>query len=155
METPREKVIANAIAEIGVAEEGGNNRGKRVGEYLASTGLGQGHPWCAAFTKFVYDGSGIATPGATAWSPSWFPKSKTYWRKGDNPSRIQSGDLFSIHYSNLGRIGHVGIIESVDDGWIVTIEGNTNSSNSREGDVVKRSRRSLKMVYSASNWIDK
>ena len=152
--SPREKLVNTAIAEIGVQEEGGNNRGKRIGEYLASTGLKQGHPWCAAFTKFVYDQNGLNTTGATAWSPTWFPKSRTYWTKGEDPESLQQADIFGLHYKNLGRIGHVGLIEKVEDGWIYTIEGNTGSDQVRDGDVVRRHRRSIKTISKISNWIE-
>lgn len=153
--SPREKLVQTAIAEIGVREEGGNNRGERIGEYLAATGLGQGHPWCAAFTKFVYDQNGIPTTGATAWSPSWFPKSRTYWLKGQDPLAIRPADTFGLHYANLGRIGHVGLIEKVEDGWLYTIEGNTGDDQGRDGDVVRRHRRSIKTITKISNWIEK
>ena len=152
--SPREKVVNTAIAEIGVQEEGGNNRGKRIGEYLASTGLKQGHPWCAAFVKWVYDENNIPTPGATAWSPSWFPKPKTYWHKGDDPSSIQAGDIFGLHYTNLGRIGHAGLVEKEEGGWLYTIEGNTGDDQGRDGDVVRKHRRSIKTVTKISNFIE-
>ena len=151
--SPREKLVNTAVREIGVREEGGNNRGERIGEYLAATGLGQGHPWCAAFTKWVYEQNQIPTPGATAWSPSWFPRSRTYWKQGDNPESIQKADIFGLHYRNLGRIGHVGIIEKVDDNWIYTIEGNTGDDQGRDGDVVRRHKRSIKTITKISNWI--
>lgn len=152
--SPREKVIQTAIAEIGTREEGGNNRGERIGQYLASTGLGQGHPWCAAFTKFVYDQNSIPTPGATAWSPSWFPSKRTYWKKGNNPDPIQKADIFGLHYNSLGRIGHVGLIEKRDGDWLLTIEGNTGDDQGRDGDVVRRHKRSIKTITSISNWIE-
>ena len=151
---PREALVQTAIGEIGVSEEGGNNRGKRIGQYLALTGLGQGHPWCAAFTKFVYEENTIPTPGATAWSPSWFPKSRTYWSRGNDPATIQKADIFGLHYANLGRIGHVGIIEKVDDKWLYTIEGNTGDDQGRDGDVVRRHKRSIKTITKISNWIE-
>ena len=151
--SPREALVQTAIGEIGVREEGGNNRGERIGQYLASTGLEQGHPWCAAFTKFVYEECGIPTPGATAWSPSWFPKSKTYWSKGQDHTIIQKADIFGLHYSNLGRIGHVGLIEKIDENWLYTIEGNTGDDQGRDGDVVRRHKRSIKTVTKISNWI--
>lgn len=154
MPTKRDRLVQTAIQEIGVREEGGNNRGKRIGEYLASTGLPEGHPWCAAFTKFVFDQNQIQTPGATAWSPSWFPKSKTYWKKGNDPAGIQPGDILGIHYSNLGRIGHVGLIEKAKDGWLYTIEGNTGDDQGRDGDVVRRHRRSIKTITKISNWTE-
>lgn len=152
--SPREKIVQTAIAEIGVREEGGNNRGQRVGEYLAATGLGQGNPWCAAFTKWVYEQNGNPTTGATAWSPSWFPKARTYWSKGEDPASVREADIFGLYYSNLKRIGHVGLIEKTDGDWLHTIEGNTGDDQGRDGDVVRRHRRSIKTISKISNWIE-
>lgn len=53
---------AIAMAEVGVREEGGNNRGARVAEYQAATWLdnpktprneAEGSAWCAAFIDYV------------------------------------------------------------------------------------------------------
>lgn len=150
----REAVLNSAIAEIGTKEEGGNNRGERIGQYLATTGLAQGHPWCAAFIKFIYNENKIPTPGANAWSPSWFPTHRTYWKRGDSPEVVQKADIFGLYYNNLKRIGHVGVIEKVNDGWIYTIEGNTGSDQGRDGDIVRRHRRSLKTISKISKWVN-
>lgn len=153
--TARDRVVHRAIHEIGVREEGGNNRGERIGQYLATTGLPEGHPWCAAFTKWVYAQEGLETPGATAWSPSWFPNKRVIWSQGRDMTPIQKGDIFGIYYTNLKRIGHVGIIESITpSAMFITIEGNTGDDGGREGDVVKRTKRSPKMVFKIANWID-
>lgn len=40
-----------------------------------------------------------------------------------------------------GWKGHIGIVERVEDGWVRTIEGNTNDDGSREGYEVARKRR--------------
>ncbi|HAH35877.1 MAG TPA: peptidoglycan-binding protein [Algoriphagus sp.] len=152
--TARDRIVHRAIHEIGVREEGGNNRGERIGEYVAATGLGQGHPWCAAFTKWVYEQEAIDTPGANAWSPSWFPTSQTIWSRGGDLTPVRKADVFGIYYPNLKRIGHVGIIEKQENGWIYTIEGNTGDDQGREGDVVRRHKRSMKQVHKVANWID-
>lgn len=149
----RQRVVLTAIQEIGTREEGGNNRGPRIAQYLATTGLGEGHPWCAAFTKFLFDQNEIPTPGATAWSPSWFPSSRTYWNRGMETSEIRKADTFGLYYQKLGRIGHVGLIEKIENGWLYTIEGNTGDDQGRDGDVVRRHRRSIKTIYRISNWV--
>lgn len=152
--TVRDRLVHRAQHEIGVREEGGNNRGERIGEYLATTNLPQGHPWCAAFTKWVYEQEAVPTPGANAWSPSWFPASRTVYMKHGDTRNIRKADIFGIYYPNLKRIGHVGIIEKMESGWLYTIEGNTGDDQGREGDVVRRHRRSLRQVYKIANWVD-
>lgn len=37
-----------AEANVGVTEQGGENRGAAVEKYLAAVGLPPGQPWCAA-----------------------------------------------------------------------------------------------------------
>ena len=43
-----------ALGDVGVAEVGGNNRGPRVDQFLASTGLSPGYPWCTAAVYFWF-----------------------------------------------------------------------------------------------------
>jgi hypothetical protein len=48
-----------------------------------------------------------------------------------NPERVKPGMLFVM--STGGGNGHTRIVEKVIGGRLVTIEGNTNDSGSREG----------------------
>lgn len=51
-----------------------------------------------------------------------------------------------VWYSEMGRVGHVGIVERVDGNYVEVIEANTDAQGSREGQGVWRKRRLLKMV---------
>lgn len=153
-------------SEVGTIEIGKNNHGPGPKKYLKACGLGEGYPYCACFVKYVLDACSVNTQGGTAWSPSWFPASKVIWkpshllqeRSGEVNSQPTSGDLFGLYYTNLKRIGHVGFIDVWDDpradGWVFTVEGNTNGEGSREGDGVHRRRRLKSKLYVVSNWID-
>lgn len=55
--------------------------------------------------------------------------------------RIQNGEPKKI---DIWTLGHAGIVKEVKDDYIVTIEGNTNSAGSREGDTVAIKKRKLK-----------
>lgn len=151
-DTTRDRMRKTFTSEIGVIEKGGNNRGERIGQYLASTNLSQGHAWCAAFVKWAFQQNGIQTPGANAWSPSWFPTQKVIFkqRKGKNP---QKSDVFGLYYTHLGRVGHVGFVDEFHGDYIITVEGNTNDGGSRDGDGVHRKRRLMRTIHIISDWI--
>jgi uncharacterized protein (TIGR02594 family) len=152
--TSREKISSIFRSEIGVKETGGNNMGPRIDQYMRTVGLKQGYPWCSGFVKFVFDSAGIHTPGANAMAMSWFKKEKIIKSRTTDLKTPRKGDLFSLHYPNLGRIGHVGFVETYSSNKTVTVEGNTNDVGSREGDAVMRRFRNTKQIYSFADWID-
>ncbi|WP_421977145.1 CHAP domain-containing protein [Roseivirga seohaensis] len=153
--TTRAKILSIARSQIGVREKTGNNDGFDVEKYLATTGLGAGYAWCAAYVNWVYQQAGICKPTSLqAWSPSWFPPERTYWSVGENEYQPpMPGDVFGIFFSSKGRIAHVGIIEDWNGKYANTIEGNTNDAGSREGDGVYRKIRLKKQISKVSNWI--
>lgn len=141
-------VVNTYTAEVGVREATGKNDGHRVEQYLASTQLGPGYAWCAAFVNWTYQKCGVVTPKSAAWSPSWFPAGKlTHYP--------QPGDVFGIYFPSKGRIAHVGFIDEWGSSRVKTVEGNTNSAGSREGDGVYRKVRLRSQVHSVANWIDR
>jgi len=136
--------------EIGVKEEGGNNKGKRIKEYLNSVKLDEGYAWCAAFICWGLTNNDFLNP-KSAWSPT-VSNFNIIYRKGDKHFPSGEGLIFSLYYKNLGRIGHVGYIEDVKDDYVLTIEGNTNGNGEREGDGVHRKRRPINTVYRVSKY---
>lgn len=141
----RERIIAIAAAEIGVKEATGHNDGSRVEEYLAYTGLGKGHAWCAAFVSWCYGKAGLALPH-NAWSPALFPASRRYSRREVAQGAVRPADLFACYNLRLARIDHAGLVKKVDRGFILTIEGNVDNR------VLSR-RRALITVYAFANWL--
>ena len=145
-----------ASKEVGQREVGKNNFGPGPKKYLAATNLNEGNPYCAAFAKWIYKEVGIKTPGANAWSPSWFPEDRVKYKRGKrNTYKPKPGDPFGIFFQEKKRIAHLGIIElfSEEDGQVNTIEANTNVGGSREGQGVYRLRRSINAIYVVANWI--
>ena len=88
----------------------------------------------------------------------------------DYPSRLASGklpsgqagrqlatpetsDVFGIYFQEKKRIAHVGFIDQWDGKWLITVEGNTNLSGSREGDGVYRKRRLLSSINKVARYI--
>jgi len=150
----REKLTKIFIAEIGVREATGKNDGERVEYYLASCGLGKGHPWCAALVNSCHKDAGIQ--GANScWSPDWFPKNKTIYTLGEKHNHTpMCADVLGIYYPEKNRIAHVGFIQEWGEGdYTITVEGNTNGDGSREGDGVYRKRRLKNQIYKVSRWI--
>jgi len=143
-------VIAVATAEVGTQEVPLNsNRGPRVEEYLASVGLGGGFSWCAAFVYWCFNEVAkntkktnplVKTGGVLrSWNECKGKKISATDAK-NNPALIKPGHIFVMDFG--GGLGHTGIVESVNGGFINTIEGNTNNQNSREGSgVFKRVRK--------------
>lgn len=148
-----------ALSQAGVVEQGGNNRGAEVKQYLASVGLPEGHAWCAAFVHWCYRecGTVIEPKRKFAMALEWHKQPQRVWGKGawqrDADDRIsEDGDHFALWSGHLGRIGHTGLIRGEDDDYILTIEGNTSSGGSREGDGCYLRRRLKRTIHCISRW---
>lgn len=145
--------LDTALAYVGTVERGGNNRGPRVERFLASVGLGPGHPWCAAFMSYVLDAAGVRAPldgrrrvirsglaarfitarsvrasEALRGVKQVPPGAVVIWRRGNGP------------------FGHAGFAVAWDGASGETVEGNTSSGRAgsqRDGDGVWRRRRRI------------
>lgn len=136
-----------AVGELGLREKTGNNDGKRVAEFLAYVGLKKPEPWCAAYISWVFGQVGFEKP-RSGWSPDLFPNSRL-------ARSALPGNVIGIYFPEKKRIAHVGLIEKQDGDWLLSLEGNTNLSGSREGDGVYRKRRHRKSVYKIADWVSK
>ncbi|MBS1940305.1 MAG: CHAP domain-containing protein [Bacteroidetes bacterium] len=149
----RECVVANALAEVGVREATGRNDGPEVERYLAHVGLGKGNAWCAAFVSYHLSGCGVDNP-RSAWSPAFALPKDQVWTPRKASRSPRPGDVFSIYYPALGRVGHVGLVREWQGLYILTIEGNTSDPGSREGDGVYARRRQLSKCHAITTYID-
>jgi hypothetical protein len=151
----RDCVVKCAVLEVGVREATGKNDGERVEEYLASTGLGKGYAWCAAFVNWTMKGCGVKTPGSAAWSPSWFPENRLVYSKAGVGSwrNVRGGDVIGIYFPTKGRIAHVGMFLHDNGSSVTTVEGNTNQAGSREGDGVLKKIRLKSQIDRVASWI--
>jgi hypothetical protein len=141
------KLLSIAQAEIGVREQGGNNRGARIVTYQQATELPPGAwAWCAAFVDFTI-AEWLRSPGVVAWlglarePEEWRPKTArayglTEWAK-ERPKtttvlterdQAEPGDLVTFDFS------HVGIVLEDDGKNLVTVEGNTNGRGDRDSE---------------------
>lgn len=150
-------VVLAARADLGVTEEGGNNRGPRVEQMQANTGNHPGDNWCAsAASTWVFEaadalrrprpihGSGgvlnLVSQMQDQSNPAvgWIDAAQLR----ANPSLVRPGMLVMWRRGALGSgLGHVGLVQAGVDasGNFVTIEGNSGSA----GDRVAENRRPL------------
>lgn len=163
----REKVRQIYTSQLGVREKQVNS-GPEVEQFLRYVKLPKGNPWCAAFVCWVYGEADVWNP-RTGWSPDLFRNDKVIWTSGEpgtgkrDSRRPQNGiaeqrprtaDVFGIYFPEKGRIAHVGFVDEWNDPWLITVEGNTNLSGSREGDGVYRKRRLVRSIYKVARYID-
>ncbi|MBL8002388.1 MAG: CHAP domain-containing protein [Flavobacteriales bacterium] len=150
--TTRQCVVASATADVGVREATGRNDGPAVERYLAHVGHKAGASWCAAFVCYHLSQCGVANP-RSAWSPALASVGDRVWTARKAVRAPQPGDVFTLYYPQLGRVGHAGIVTGTDGRYLLTVEGNTSGPGSREGDGVYARRRELRKVYAVTNYI--
>lgn len=148
-------LVKIAKAEIGVEEVNGSNCGPRVNEYKSTTNLPatRAWPWCAAFVcwcvkqamgdrKFSFRRP--TTAGAwdfENWSLAQDGSTDTRKPAGDD---IRPGDIVVFKFSHIG----IATTRPDSDGYIRTVEGNTDSAGSREGGGVFCKNRKVSRVRS-------
>lgn len=137
-----------AIRELGVREQGGNNKGPRIREYQAATWLAPDPwPWCAAFVDWcvmrwldnylVRDWLKLSQESAAEFRPrtagAW---DLANWARQQSPrvsiltetAKANPGDIIIFDFS------HVGIVERDQGKQFLTIEGNTNQAGARDSE---------------------
>lgn len=156
---PTGESIADALVRILSAETGvrevprNSNRGKRVEEYQAATWLpGSGWPWCAAFICW-----GLLQVDREKKLPFARPQTAGAW-DFENWARSQSGKGVSLFKPRqkvrkgdivVFTFSHIGLaIADEANGYVATVEGNTDSSGSREGGGVYKKHRAASLVRS-------
>jgi hypothetical protein len=151
----RSEVAKTYYSQIGVVEKTGHNDGPQVKQFLASVGLPEGNPWCAAFVHAILEMCGIKTP-ITGYAPSAENKKKICYKNsrkyGPGP---QQADVLTLYFKAKGRIGHTGFYDHMINSSVEAgVEGNTNHNKSAEGDGVYLVFRPMKTIHSISSWIN-
>lgn len=149
--TLQQRALAEAKKLVGVMEQGGNNRGKKVMEIIRANGGTGPEPWCGSYVAYCYRkaGSKVVQRG---WAAVRFLGYMTGQRV---VKRARGGDIVCFTFD------HTGIVVTYcnargsrrnrrDATHIKTIEGNTGSggavSDSSGGDGVHIRIRPLKSV---------
>lgn len=150
----RQKVIKLAESQLYVREETGKNDGKDVVKYLKSVNLRKGDAWCAAFISWLHIQYNIPNP-ESGYSPNWFRNNLVYHKKQPRITQFVSrpAQVIGLWIPAKNRIGHVGLIVSENKLHYNTIEGNTNTFGSDEGDGVYRKIRKKESIYAISDFV--
>lgn len=148
-------IYTTAANELGVTESGGNNKGKRVGEYLKVTGLPEGYAWCAAYVSWVLKQCDVKVKySARAHDMATY---NIIYKKlnGDKfPTNTDSSIyVFGIHTYSQKTYNHTGFIPDIRKAAVYTNEGNTNSKGSSDGDKVEIIIRPIATIDVISNYI--
>lgn len=140
------RTLEIARAEIGYTESPANSNRTKYGVWF---GL-NGQPWCAIFICWVMSQAGVPY-SKQAYTPTlaqWY-KNQGRWSKTPQPGDVVFFDFPGGH----NRIEHVGLVESVGKGHIITIEGNTSLGDNTNGGAVMRRQRSSSIVgYGRPNY---
>ena len=153
MTNPRAIIAAVAREYVGTRETS-RNRGEALTKFWKATRYPSGavnrEPWCSAFVTFCVregdrrsDGIKLRVPPTFAAVAEWLPwaeeaqtgclVARSAAARAGN-FRPEPGDIVVF----LPRLSHIGIVARTytGSGAVETIEGNTNSEGSREGDGV-------------------
>jgi len=143
------KIIAVAKAEVGTHESRSGGHWVNDSKYNRWFGKipgydrdGYGYPWCAVFVAWCADKAGLAslypkTAGCST-AVAWF---KNQGRFSEYPA------IGAQVFYGPGGGSHTGLVYNFDGTYIYTIEGNTNTDGSAEGDGVYLKRRARRDSY--------
>lgn len=135
-----------AKSQIGYHEGYSNghwNNDQKYSKTLPGFAWSDDQPWCATFVQWCLYHTGVTVPtGARSASCATSVKAyKTAGRFTEYP--VIGGQIF------FGQNGgtHTGLVYDYDDVYVYTVEGNTNTSGSPEGDGVYERKHLRKSTY--------
>ena len=120
---------SQAIVQVALTQEG--NGGDT---YWSWYGFTKREEWCACFVSWCADQCGYIEAGVIpkfslcSAGMEWFESRGQFMDGSYVPT---SGDLVFFDWGNDGSVDHVGIVESVVDGTVHTIEGNSGDKVAR------------------------
>ena len=117
--------IANGDIVAVAKSQVGNVGGKKYWKWY---GFDSHVEWCAIFVSWCANESGDLNVSIPKFSRvedgiQWFKDNKKWADKNYKP---KSGDLIFFDWNNDNDPDHVGIVESSDNQYVYTIEGNSN-----------------------------
>lgn len=104
--------------------------------------------WCVAFVWDIFRMTGAS---ALFYGGGKTASCSTLWAyhkgRGQEVRDFKPGDIVFFDFSGgKKKTEHVGIVESLDGGYITTIDGNTGTGSEANGGAVMRRKRALKYV---------
>lgn len=154
METIQPKTRA-AVLRIAEWQEGvvempsGSNKVKYNTAYYGKAVSGRAFAWCLVFVWWVFREAGFnlyKTASCTAFVNRYQAFSPGQIVTGD----YKPGDIVFFDFSGKRKkTEHCGIVEAVDGGSVLTVEGNTGTGNDANGGAVMRRVRSTGLITCA------
>lgn len=149
------QLVSIAKKQIGVEEVDGTNCGPIVNLYKAATNLPpkEAWPWCAAFICWIvreamrggtYTFKRPTTAGAWDFENWSRAQDSSTWTKKPHRGDIEPGDIVIFKFSHIG----LAVTAPDKNGYLLTIEGNSNKAGSREGGSVVQQRRNESQIRS-------
>lgn len=138
-----EKVIAQAVSQIGYSENQEGSNKTKFGKWFGLDGL----PWCGMFVSWCYYMAGLPLKGCGflygfAGCQTMYAVSK---KKGWIVKDPAPGDIVLFDFNADGRYDHCGIFEMHSrPSYFISIEGNTSKKNNSNGGFVMRRSRAYK-----------
>lgn len=157
--------FAASEADHKVREEGGNNRGPRIRQYLDGAGIAVDAPWCAAFVNYCADGAarvlGVPNPLDEVQLEALVQSYHDRFQGSQvSVAEAQAGDLVLFRFSGSDRWNHIGLVAQPPKPGSTTfwsVEGNTSAGvgatdeeREREGDGVYVKPREIGSGYPVS-----
>lgn len=142
------QAVDDAIKNLNVLEQGGDNKGKWIRVYLQTVDLPEGYAWCAAWLKFRYiqaanklkENLSEAFLKLNGYTPSWkeYAVKNNIWITLEeaikNPNIVKPGYGIFYYSESKERIYHCGIVIRSNKYGVITIEGNTSPGPGIEAD---------------------
>lgn len=154
----KKRLVMVLASQIGYREgrspSGSWNNDNAFGKYFNQNGVA----WCNWFQSWGAVAAGI--PSTVIPRTGYTPSSWNWFTSRDRDVKSpQAGDLFWVYgyvaSEGRNRVHHIGFVEKVlSDGRIQTIEGNTNTSGSSQGNGVYRLVRTIgpKLRFARPNY---
>ena len=132
MSTKSTQLLRLAKSQIGTKESPANsNRVKYNTWFYGREVSGSAYPWCMAFVQWCYHQAGVTLPFKECVIPL---------------SKAQPGDVVIFDFPGGAATDHTGIFEGLSGAHVITIDGNTGTSNDANGGAVMRRSRSKDLV---------
>lgn len=137
-------ILQEAASWIGTKEiPSGSNNVIFNTDYYGRPVSGSAYPWCCAFIWDIFRRCGMSDLFYDGKKTAYCPTVESYYKSiGRWFSYPQRGDLALFNWSGGKVAQHIGFVEQVKEGTIITIEGNTSvTSNDNGGSVMRRERK--------------
>lgn len=142
-------VIQIARWQVGVVEAPANSNNVKYNTwYYGREVSGKSYPWCMTFVQWVFNEAGFNLSKTASCSvlAAAYKKAGQWVTSGYKPGDIA---MFDFDGKMDGETEHCGIVVEVGSNYIITIEGNTGTTNNSNGGSVMERKRSLSVVTGA------